>query len=422
LDGWSTYLSKENYSIPNITNQLSIEAWYATEAFSPSTDGDRQPIVSAALISQLDDESGIALSIGPYGRLKFDFFADQTYYQVRSEVGTVKKYEWQHIIASVDLTQQIANIYLNGEIVRTESLDSHQLLNLSSSTFHIARHNEEAFIAGINLIILNGALDEIRLFNDFITPEQALARYQDQQANIEEPNLDIDPYVRHADDYLRPRYHPMPVTAWANESYGLTYYNNKYHMFYQRNPNAPFLHFMHWGHLSSPDLVNWKEEKLALSPDIGWEDFGAWSGTTVFDEAGKPVIFYTGVNTAEAGIGIAYPKDDDLIAWERDMNNPVIDDPPASGFADFRDPYVWEDNGNYYMIVGSGRSGNGSLATFKSTDMLEWSASNTLFQGTDPIKTGFYWEMPSFVKLNDNNDYILTVGPLYSNRGAQSLY
>jgi sucrose-6-phosphate hydrolase SacC (GH32 family) len=74
------------------------------------------------------------------------------------------------------------------------------------------------------------------------------------------------------------------------------------------------------------------------------------------------------------------------------------------------------------MIVGSARGGVGSLATFKSTDLLNWSITSTLKQATDEDLEGRYWEMPYFIKLNDQNEYLLGVGPLFSNKPAQSIY
>jgi hypothetical protein len=312
LDGWSTFIESD-FELP-ITDQLTIETWFTTEAFSPLTSVERNAINGAAIVSQEDTDAGFTLGVESFGTIYFQFFLDQSFYRIET-VESLVKYEWNHIAASIDLPNNQAAIYLNGELVLVKELDNESQITLSSSTLKIGQHHETSFIAGINLLTLNGAIDEFKIFNEVLSSDQINASYESATINI--PNLDIDPQVRHQNDHLRPQYHVMPNTTWANESYGLTYYNGNYHLFFQKNPNAPFLHFMHWGHWSSPDLVTWKEEKIPLAPDRGWDEFGVWSGTTLVEEGKAPIIFYTGVNTGEAGIGIAYPQDENLIDWRK---------------------------------------------------------------------------------------------------------
>lgn len=51
-----------------------------------------------------------------------------------------------------------------------------------------------------------------------------------------------------------------------------------------------------WGHVSSPDMVRWTHEPIALSPSVaGHDKAGCWSGNTTLDESGVPTILYTAV-------------------------------------------------------------------------------------------------------------------------------
>jgi sucrose-6-phosphate hydrolase SacC (GH32 family) len=572
LDGFSTY-AVSDYSISGISDQMTIEAWYATEAFPPSTDGDRRPIEGGAIISQITDGAGFALEVGPYGSISLDFYADGKKYEVATP-GRIEKYVWNHIVATINLPAQQAKIYVNGKLWKTASLQNHNAIDLASVPLYVGRHNSTALFAGFNLTTLNGALDDLKVYNAVLSESEVLSRYlafapapaaeilfedfegpdygnwtvqgdafgtqpaagtlagqspvegfignqlvnsflggdatqgkisspeftishvlinflvgggnhpgnteirllvngeivraatgnnsevlaeeswavsefmgataqiqivdsvtggwghiladhivfADQQ-DLLEADLYIDPAIRHAGDYLRPQYHPMPNTSWTNEPYGLTYYDGKYHLFFQKNPSGPYLHFMHWGHLSSPDLVHWQEEKIVIGPSPGFDNFGTWSGTTIKDQHGDPVIFYTGVNEARAGIGIAYPQDKNLIEWEKYPYNPVIPSGPA-GYLDFRDPFLWEDKGVYYMIVGAGlaNNGGGALPTYKSTDLVNWTRVSDLHSNADIAESGFYWEMPFFYPLNDQGDYILAVTPLYPDTPANVLY
>ena len=53
---------------------------------------------------------------------------------------------------------------------------------------------------------------------------------------------------------------------------------------------------MTWGHASSPDLVHWEHEPIAINPTKGGADAsGCWSGTAVLDQDGTPTLIYTGV-------------------------------------------------------------------------------------------------------------------------------
>ncbi|WP_143959767.1 GH32 C-terminal domain-containing protein [Litoribacter populi] len=572
FDGYSTYVEKE-HTINSVTNQMTIEAWYATEAFSPSTDLDRNPIEGGAIISQIDQGSGFALKIGPYGNVILDFFANGNKHTIATSQ-MIQKYAWNHIMATIDLSTQNAQIFVNGTLWKSLPLEEAGNITFANVPMRIGQHNSSATIEGFNINTLNGAIDDLKIYNVALTAAEALENYTrfapapqeeiifedferedygdwavegtafgaspasgtlpDQMpvtgymgsqlansfhngdtstgkltspsftiqydlinflvgggnhpgraevrlvidghtvrsatgnntehlrfdtwaveeflgsnAHIEivdqetggwghiladhftfsnkqelvEADLSINPAERHGHDYLRPQFHPMPNTSWTNEAYGLTYYNGKYHLFFQKNPNGPYLFFMHWGHLTSTDMVHWQEEKIALAPSSGFDDFGIWSGTTIMDQNNEPVIFYTGVNVGRAAIGLARPNDDDLIEWEKHSENPVIPQSPP-GLLDFRDPFLWEDNGIYYMIVGSGQANNGggTIPTYKSTDLLNWTKIPDLYSNPNIEETGFFWEMPLFYPINDEGDYILSVTPLFPDKPANVVY
>lgn len=572
MDGYSTY-GQYTYQIDEVSRQMTIEAWYATEAFSPSTNANRTIIEGAALISQMTSNAGFALKIGSYGNISLDFYADGKKYEVTT-AGSISKYVWNHIVATINLDAQEAQIFVNGILWQKASLDMHNALSFADAPMYIGRHSSTELIEGFNITTLNGAIDDLQVFDVSMSDAEVINRYKalapeiapeitfadfetenygnwtvignafgagpsggslegqlpvegyrgsklvnsfhggdGTQGKLTSPGFTIghglikllvgggnhpgkaevrllvngttvrtatgtnsetltesvwdvgefigetakieivdsvtggwghilidhivfteeqellpadlffDPAVRHAGDHLRPQYHAMPVTSWTNEPYGLTYYNGKYHLFFQKNPNGLWLHFMHWGHLSSPDLVHWQEEKIALAPSPGFDDFGIWSGTTIKDHNGVPMIFYTGVDLGRAGIGVAFPKDEDLVEWEKYSNNPIIPQAPG-GFLDFRDPYVWEDNGTYYMIVGTGlpNEGGGVLPTYKSTDLINWSRITNLYGSKEVSESGFFWEMPLFYPLNDQGEYILAVTPLYPGKPANVIY
>ncbi len=69
-----------------------------------------------------------------------------------------------------------------------------------------------------------------------------------------------------ASDPLRPQYHLMPAHNWMNDPNGPIYFGGRYHMFHQYNPLGPTWGNMHWAHATSPDMIHWEHEPIALAP------------------------------------------------------------------------------------------------------------------------------------------------------------
>lgn len=415
LDGWTTWVREDNFNIPNISNEITIEAWHATESFTAAAGG---------VVSQINGPAGFSIEVTSFGEVIWAFHADGQFYLLKTTT-QLAKYQWNHIVVTADLPNQVAKIYINGVEEESLGLGSHANFTLAANTpLYVGRQTNNIQHAGFTVSALNGALDEVSIYNNIVSAAQITANYNQLSGAI--PDLTIDPAIRHQGDNIRPQYHAMPNTHWTNEPYGLTYYNGKYHLFFQKNPNGPYLHFMHWGHLISTDLVTWTEEKIPIGPDLlpGFDDFGTWSGTTIKDANGVPQILYTGVDGQKAGIGLASPLDTNLIAWSKYMANPVIPQVPQNiPNLDFRDPWVYKSNGEYLMIVGSGRSNNigGHLFQFKSTDLVNWTQVNELYAAPQST-AGVFWEMPFFYKFNAT-DYILFVLPIpFNGQRAKALY
>lgn len=72
-----------------------------------------------------------------------------------------------------------------------------------------------------------------------------------------------------AADPLRPQYHLLPAHKWMNDPNGPIFFRGQYHMFHQYNPQAAVWGNMNWAHVTSPDLINWQHEPIAISPTPG---------------------------------------------------------------------------------------------------------------------------------------------------------
>ena len=225
----------------------------------------------------------------------------------------------------------------------------------------------------------------------------------------------------------RPKYHFMPPSNWMNDPNGLIQYQGVYHLFYQHNPDAAVWGNMHWGHASSRDLVHWEHHPAALAPTPGGPDeAGVWSGCVV-DWNGQPTAVYTGLTTAGESVCLATSRDG-LLTWEKHAQNPVIGGPPAElDTLGFRDPYVWREDGQWKMVIGSGlRERGGMVLQYTSPDLLQWQYVGPLLMGdvnqTEPVWAGEMWECPNFFRMGDEHVLIISPMDLHPSRSLYTLY
>lgn len=214
--------------------------------------------------------------------------------------------------------------------------------------------------------------------------------------------------TRSADPH-RPAFHFLPEKNWLNDPNGLIQWQGQYHLFYQYNPNGPFHGTIHWGHAVSDDLVHWRDLPIALAPTPGSPDAdGCWSGCAV-DHDGVPTLIYTGIHPQVVCVATSA---DGLVTWDKHPANPVIAAPPEElgthTGGQFRDPFVWKENGQWQMVIGARHEGQGGLVLrYRSDDLLHWDYQGILLQGdihqTRPFWTGTVWECPNFFRLGDQH-------------------
>ncbi len=156
---------------------------------------------------------------------------------------------------------------------------------------------------------------------------------------------------------------------WINDPNGFIYFHGKYHLFYQYFPYAPMWGTMHWGHAVSEDLVHWEHLDIALFPTKSYDRNGVFSGSALEVE-GKLYLYYSAVRyleTEEENIHRAWKEQFEtsqamLISedgYHFDNWNgkrqiiPVLRDDAIGDAVNTRDPKVWQEEGTYYMILGS---------------------------------------------------------------------
>jgi beta-fructofuranosidase len=255
---------------------------------------------------------------------------------------------------------------------------------------------------------------------------RALAEVLQQPANA---SGDLTPQLRDKlmHDPFRPQFHLLPCANWMNDPCAPRFHRGKYHMFFQYNPHAAVWGDMHWNHATSPDLIHWKHQSIALSPTPGsYDAYGCFTGS-VLPGMDVPTILYTGVTKAAPetirGEGIhevqcmATSTDPDLLVWKK-LDKPVIAAPPPGlSVTGFRDPCPWKDGDTWYLGVGSGFTKvGGAVLLYRSHDGRNWEYLHPLAQGTwnggtmsNPVDTGEMWECPDFFPLGGKHVLLYSV-------------
>lgn len=197
-----------------------------------------------------------------------------------------------------------------------------------------------------------------------------------------------------------PSYHLAPQAGWMNDPNGLSWFDGYYHAFYQHYPHAPVWGPMHWGHARSRDMVNWEHLPIVLAPEGAEDKDGCYSGSAVVD-GDQLALIYTGHKFH------GQPCDDNLfqvqcLATSRDgvtfqREGMVLDTPP--GVHHFRDPKVWREGEQWFMVVGARVDNIGEVQLYRSDDLRQWEYAGVI--GRADADMGYMWECPDFFPLGD---------------------
>jgi len=407
-DGYSTRL---NCKSEQLKRQSGVSGWFALESFPTDTAAffSIKDSIGNASISVCVDKFG-QLLIGSGIKGTFSYFSTNQH---------VERFKWMNL--AISITKKDINFWLNGKKVTANNMVA--LAPKRISELIIAKDIKAKREWIFDVTKINAIVDEIKLWNRPI--KEADLQQEVSALSLKVPILAI-PESRFKDDFSRPKYHLLPAANWTNETHGLIYYKNQYHIFNQKNASNLMLRQINWGHFSSTDLIHWTEHKPVLKPEPGFDENGIWSGHVVLNDEGIPAAFYS-AGGAKFGVGMALPKDSNLLEWGKFNGNPIILGQPE-GFTrtDMHDPYLWKVDDKWYMCIGFGleKDGkqNGALLLYSSLDLKKWNFLHLLFEGNPEVdNSGVFWEMPVFQKIGQK--YVLLVNKV-PNKGvaARALY
>lgn len=209
-------------------------------------------------------------------------------------------------------------------------------------------------------------------------------------------------------DY-RPGYHYLPRENWINDPCGMIQHNGVYHLYHQYNPHGDQWGDMHWGHAVSMDMVNWKEQEIALRPDEKNGEEHCFTGSAYHLPDGRVAFYYTSISRdREPEQWLALPTDETMNTLVQTREGAMTMDMHGMSFKDWRDPSVLPYKDGYLMVTCShlGKDGGAALL-YTSEDGIHFIYHSVLANGED--RDELAWECTNFLKIGDK--YVLVYSP-----------
>jgi len=198
-------------------------------------------------------------------------------------------------------------------------------------------------------------------------------------------------------------WHIQPPTGLLNDPNGFSYFNHRWHLFYQYYPYGPVHGLKSWYHVTSKDLIHWKSRGIALYPDQSYDSHGVYSGSALPLNNQELLLMYTGNVRDQAGHRQSYQNYAKLSSKgviTKDPRNPIIQQ-PNNVTEHFRDPQLIQTDNGYYALLGAQRRRDlsGQINIFKSTDLSHW--KNLGFLNFSNTRMGRMIECPNLIQVDD---------------------
>lgn len=428
LDGYSAAVSLPAFS-PS-ASAFTVSVWVAPRVYSTGADGKL-----GVIVNRQENGKGFELGLSKFGYATFTVCTSEG--RVVLSGPKVEKYRWTHLCAVFDGTGGNAHLYVNGRDCSEQRFSAGASMLPADAPLLVGRHNYSSLSTGCYVNTFSGAVDELVIFDRALGGTEVrdlLSQAGGGIPAIPFEELWLDERIL-ADDRFKPQYHIYVPQHWMNEAIAPFYYNGVYHLFFQQTVSGPFWGYSHWGHFTSDDLVHWKNVQPALEPENnGLDNDFCFSGSAALDQNGEPVLFYTGVNMSAAYLNKVTSarakdlSDPQLLEWNK-LGRSIAEQPAGTLPSDFRDPFVYEEDGRYYMLVGTGNTnGNGSIRIFRARDdaLTEWEPLGECFtlDRTKYPQVGSCWELPVLAKLKNGSTekYVLMMSPMSRDGGVTQVY
>lgn len=247
---------------------------------------------------------------------------------------------------------------------------------------------------------------QLKLLNKELSMNQEEYQKKYQEYASQREKVKQDPWRLH--------YHLMPETGWVNDPNGLCQFKGTYHIYYQYSPFDVEGQTKLWGHMTSSDLIHFKQGEPVLFPDSRVDERGVYSGSA-FIKDDTIHYFYTGnVKLIDKEYDYIYAgREQNLVHVESQDGYHFSDkewllnqsDYPQEMSCHIRDPKIYEKDDRYYMVLGArSMDDQGCVLIYEGTDLKDWQYKMCI---TTNEPFGYMWECPDLFDL-DHQQFLLT--------------
>lgn len=197
------------------------------------------------------------------------------------------------------------------------------------------------------------------------------------------------------------RFHASaPPGEWINDPNALFFRDGRYQLLVQHAADVPDFRRIGWGRLSSPDLMEWRWDGVALPPE---DDLSRYSGSLVSDR-----LFFTDHDRARN--------------WQRQRQAVLAPDvgsawPLPGSFGpegrNVRDPFVWRTAQGWRMLVALPCDWTdwrtdlpSTLQLWGSSDLERWNRLATIGPWSP---AGVLWEVPAVIDFGNRQALMLSL-------------
>ena len=222
------------------------------------------------------------------------------------------------------------------------------------------------------------------------------------QKSYEEIEQDLNKYYSSSNDNIwRNNFHIEMPFGLINDPNGLSYYDNKFHIFFQWNPFGCEHKTKHWGLVTTTDFINFTKPKIILKPEDWFDKNGCYSGCGLVKDDNLK-LYYTGNVKGDNNERQSYQC---LATYHKDgtieKQGVIIEKQPDGYTANFRDPFIFIKDEIYYMVLGIQNNDlKGKVIIYKSKDAVKWEIIGEL--KTNMKDFGYMWECPNIINISED--------------------
>ena len=222
-------------------------------------------------------------------------------------------------------------------------------------------------------------------------------------------------YEKIRSSVYRQQYHVQPITGLSSDPNGFALHQGIWHLCYQWCPWGAVHGLKYWYHVTSRDLLHWKNEGIGLAPDRDYDNKGTHSGSAI-SVGDRLYFFYTGNHRDENWIRTPWTCAAflDVKGKLQKLDAPLFG-PRADHSEHQRDPkIVWNaEKGKYYIFIGAQTLDlRGCVLVYESDQPLNgWTYAGELkVPGYEHF--GGMWECPYIVRIGSTD--VLIFSPQYT--------